>query len=83
MQMPIDLRVVSNKDSVYDFTIPNTWWEKTTDHRPLTIENTNQAVQSSIVNRQSSILSKWYGWDKLQPTYDATVTIPSGIKTFG
>jgi hypothetical protein len=26
--MPIDLRVVSKKDSVYDFTIPNTWFEK-------------------------------------------------------
>ncbi len=60
MQMPIDLRVVSNGDSVYDYTIPNTWFEK------------------SDAKRQT--LPKWYGWDKLQPTYDATVIIPSGIK---
>ncbi len=25
-------------------------------------------------------LSRWIGWDKLQPTYTATVNIPSGIK---
>ena len=28
MQMPIDLRVISNKNSVYDYSIPNTWFEK-------------------------------------------------------
>jgi aminopeptidase N len=31
MQMPIDLRVISKKDSVYDFHIPNTWFTKNTD----------------------------------------------------
>jgi aminopeptidase N len=60
MQMPIDLRVVSNNDSVYNYNIPNTWFEK------------------SDAKRQT--LSKWYGWDKLNPTYDAVVTIPAGIK---
>ena len=29
MQMPIDLQVTSKKDSVYNFHIPNTWFEKT------------------------------------------------------
>ena len=81
MQMPIDLRIVSNQDSVYDYTIPNTWFEKQTiDNRQQTIDNSNSAVQSSIINHQSSILPKWYGWDKLQPTYDAVVTVPGGIK---
>lgn len=28
----------------------------------------------------TTVLPKWYGWDKLQPTYTATVTIPHGIK---
>ncbi len=28
MQMPIDLRVISKKDSVYDYYIPNTWFER-------------------------------------------------------
>jgi aminopeptidase N len=59
MQMPIDLQVISKKDSVYNFYIPNTWFEKQTN-----------AVK----------LGKWYGWDKLQPKYTATVTIPKGIK---
>lgn len=28
----------------------------------------------------ATVLPKWYGWDKLHPTYTATVTIPGGIK---
>ena len=28
----------------------------------------------------ATILPKWYGWDKLHPTYKAYVTIPGGIK---
>lgn len=63
MQMPIDFRVISKQDSVYDFYIPNTWFEK-----------------SEIRDQKSEILPKWYGWDKLQPTYTATVKIPGGIK---
>ncbi len=63
MQMPIDLRVVGNNDSIYDYHIPNTWFEK----------------KSEIRNQKSETLLKWYGWDKLQPTYDACVTIPGGI----
>ena len=26
------------------------------------------------------VLPKWFGWDKIQPTYDAIVKIPDGIK---
>ncbi|HWB64769.1 MAG TPA: M1 family aminopeptidase, partial [Chitinophagales bacterium] len=62
MQMPIDLQVVSKRDSVYNFYIPNTWFEKAAD--------SNKAVT----------LPKWYGWDKLEPTYEARVIIPGGIK---
>lgn len=28
----------------------------------------------------ATILPKWYGWDKMNETYDAAVTVPSGIK---
>ena len=28
----------------------------------------------------AKILPRWIGWDKLQPTYEAAVTIPGGIK---
>jgi hypothetical protein len=28
----------------------------------------------------ATTLPKWYGWDKLQPTYTAVVTIPKGVK---
>ncbi len=65
MQMPIDLRVIANNDSVYDYYIPNTWFQK-------------QVIKSPPGNL--GVLPKWYGWDKLQPTYEATVTVPSGIK---
>jgi len=66
MQMPLDLRVISKKDSAYDYYIPNTWFEKQPD--------------SAQAAHHFTTLSKWYGWDKLQPTYDAVVTIPGGIK---
>ncbi len=29
---------------------------------------------------EASKFSKWFGWDKLNPTYEAHVTIPGGIK---
>lgn len=58
MQMPIDLRVVSKKDSIYDFYIPNTWFEKKTN---------------------ATVLPKWYGWDVINPTYQAKIKIPNGI----
>lgn len=35
MQMPIDFSVLSKKDSMYQYYIPNTWFEKKTDARIL------------------------------------------------
>lgn len=32
------------------------------------------------LNDSATLLPKWYGWDKLEPTYTATVNIPGGIK---
>ena len=58
MQMPIDLAVVSGKDTLR-YNIPNTWFKKDT---------------------KDSILPRWIGWDKLQPTYKATITVPNKIK---
>lgn len=75
MQMPIDLRVISKKDSVYDFTIPNTWYVKDL-HQPLD-PHTKPEFRGAT---DSSVLPKWYGWDKLQPGYTAAVTIPGGVK---
>lgn len=61
MQMPIDLQVIDKKDSVHNFYIPNTWFEKE-------------------VSASTKLLPKWYGWDKLKPSYTAIVNIPNGIK---
>jgi aminopeptidase N len=58
-QMPIDLSITDQNDSVHKFHIPNTWFVKKTD---------------------ATILPKWFGWDKIQPAYEATVKIPEGIK---
>lgn len=33
-----------------------------------------------VKSTKSTVLPKWYGWDKLQPTYTATITIPGKIK---
>lgn len=59
MQMPIDFSVITKKDSVINFHIPNTWFVKDT---------------------KATVLPKWFGWDKIQPTYTATVTVPGKIK---
>ncbi len=75
MQMPIDLRVISKNDSIYDYLIPNTWYEKDL-HQKLDLPHTKAEFQSS----RDTVLPKWYGWDKLQPAYTATVTIPGGVK---
>lgn len=40
-----------------------------------TIPNTWFAKNSSAVT-----LDKWYGWDKLYPTYTAKIQVPSGLK---
>jgi hypothetical protein len=102
MQMSIDLRVISKTDSVFDYHIPNTWFEKYSgDTFPLNrciqvekprrkpLQNGHISMRGdvyacypilSIGGKPLEILPKWYGWDKLQPTYDASVTIPGGIK---
>ncbi|MBI3502574.1 MAG: M1 family metallopeptidase [Bacteroidetes bacterium] len=33
-----------------------------------------------VKKTDATVLPKWYGWDKIQPTYEAVVKIPSGIK---
>ena len=73
MQMPVDLRVTSKNDSVYDFHIPNTWFEKDFSQH-------SDSFTLYSMQRNTTTLPKWYGWDKLQPTYTARVTIPKGIK---
>jgi aminopeptidase N len=33
-----------------------------------------------VKKTDATVLPKWYGWDKLHPTYTCTITIPSGIE---
>ncbi len=33
-----------------------------------------------VKQSQAKVLPKWFGWNKLQPTYKAEINIPSGIK---
>lgn len=58
MQMPIDLAVVTKKDT-QRYYIPNTWFAK---------------------DIKDSILPRWIGWDKLEPTYKATISTSGKIK---
>jgi Peptidase family M1 domain len=93
MQMPIDLRIISKKDSIYDYYIPNTWFEKKNDDSSKicaksykatgVVDSTKwQGENCRFGNKYHTTvtLPKWFGWDKLQPVYYATVTIPGGIK---
>jgi len=75
MQMPIDFRVVGKDGSVQDFYIPNTWFEKSNELQVSSNENLLATRNSQLVT-----LQRWIGWDKLRPTYTATVKVPSGIK---
>ncbi len=59
MQMPIDFTVTTKKGKIYNYYIPNTWFEKKTT---------------------ATILPRWIGWGKVQPTYTATVYIPDDDK---
>ena len=59
MQMPIDFTVTAKDGKQYNYTIPNTWFAKSTT---------------------ATVLPKWYGWEKLHPTYTAKVAVPSGIR---
>jgi hypothetical protein len=59
MQMPIDFTVTAKDGKQYNYTIPNTWFAKSTT---------------------ATVLPKWYGWEKLHPTYTAIVAVPSGIR---
>lgn len=49
------------------------------------ISNDNSRINYHIPNRNfvkktdATVLSKWFGWDKLNPTYTTTVKVPSGI----
>ncbi|HLG34253.1 MAG TPA: M1 family metallopeptidase, partial [Bacteroidia bacterium] len=50
------------------------------------ITNDNNKINYHIPNRDfvkktdAAVLPKWLGWDKLNPTYTATIKIPSGIE---
>lgn len=59
MQMPIDFSVETKDGKTQLYTVPNTWFAKSSD---------------------VTVLPKWYGWDKLNPTYTATITSSSKIK---
>ena len=59
MQMPIDFSVETKGGKTQLYTVPNTWFAKSSD---------------------ANILPKWYGWDKLNPTYTATIASSSKIK---
>ncbi len=76
MQMPLDFRVIAKDGSVQDFYIPNTWFEKAVERKELSGERSSH---SSHLPPPTS-LPRWIGWDKLRPTYTATVKVPSGIK---
>jgi hypothetical protein len=79
MQMPIDLRVIAKNDSVHDYYIPNTWFNKLEIGNGKFDDGKLQGSTSHL-NKHAVTLARWYGWDKLQPTYIAKVKIPSGIK---
>ncbi|MCS6933985.1 MAG: M1 family metallopeptidase [Chitinophagales bacterium] len=78
MQMPIDLRVVAKDGSVYDYHVPNTWFNKVAANHGNPGDGKLQTSKRHEV--PPTLLPKWYGWDKLQPTYIARVRVPSGIR---
>lgn len=79
MQMPIDLRVIAHNGQVYDYYIPNTWFNKL-EAGSGKLDDGKLQGSTSHNNSSAVTLSKWYGWDKLQPKYIAKVKIPTGIK---
>ncbi len=80
MQMPLEFDVVTNTDTV-SYYIPNTWWEK---DFPQGKSGSNINAYNARINPYAfdvvQVLPKWYGWDKLNQTYKATVVVPGKLE---
>lgn len=79
MQMPIDLRITAKNDSIQDYYIPNTWFEKNTI-APNDTFTRNAIGYAGTEKTKVTLLPKWYGWDKLLNEYNAVIIAPNGIK---
>ncbi len=69
MQMPIDFAVVLKNNDTLHYHIPNTWFDKT-QTLPLREEELEGVT----------VLPRWIGWQKLQPTYTAKIQTSAKIK---
>ena len=69
MQMPIDFSVVLKNNDTLHYHISNTWFDKT------------QTLPLSKGELEGvTVLPRWIGWQKLQPTYTATIQTSEKIK---
>jgi aminopeptidase N len=69
MQMPIDFSVVLKNNDTLHYHIPNTWFDKT------------QTLPLSKGELEGvTVLPRWIGWQKLKPTYTATIQTSEKIK---
>lgn len=74
MQMPIDFSVVLDNGDTLRYYIPNTWFNKYEYQKP------SQGRLDRTYFQNVISLPKWYGWDKLNDTYVASITTPHKIK---
>lgn len=74
MQMPLDFAVVLENGDTMKFYIPNTWFNKYENQKTMQGRLDRTYFQNVIT------LPKWYGWDKLNDTYVASITTTQKIK---
>jgi aminopeptidase N len=71
----ITFRRIGRMQMPIDFTIT------TKDNQSYNYYIPNTWFVKDTTNKKVNILSKWYGWDLLEPTYKARITVPTKIKT--
>jgi hypothetical protein len=78
MQMPLDFTVVLKNGDSLNYHIPNTWFEK--PNSPPFQGGAGGDNSLSKGELEGAVLPRWIGWQKLQPTYTATIAVNDKIK---
>jgi hypothetical protein len=75
MQMPIDFIVVLENGDTMKYHIPNTWFNKISAATPVTTGRLDRTYFQNVIT-----LPKWFGWDKLNEEYVASIVTTQKIK---
>lgn len=79
MQMPLDVAVVLDNGDTVKYYIPNTWFNKYDAANQTENDGMESRINGNYFSRVIT-LPKWYGWDLLNDTYSADITLTDRIR---